>query len=534
MEQYDVAIIGAGASGLASAWYLSNKGLRVVIFEQGEELKKNSIIPLEKGGEIQKEKILNPNPNIRNTFADYKVDTKESPIDIANYNGIGGSTILFSAHYPRFNPEDFNLLSLDNIAVDWPINYLDLKPFYELNEFHTGISGLEGNPKSPDIKPSMPPVPLGPMGRKVARAFDTLNWHWWPSYSAINTTTYQGRPRDKFNRPSNMGDFTSSKGSTDNTYLPKAISKGLKIKDKCEVIRLVPNKSNNLIDLLKYRDINGNVFSCRAKAVVVAASGIGTPRLLLGSKSSEYPYGICNSSGQVGRNLMLHPLGYVEGRFATNLYSNEGPQGCCIFSQEFQKSDKNRGFVGGYTLQVIRGPLPIESAINLLQSKQIELGGGFVNKFLSKYNHTAHLAVITEDLPESHNRVSLDAYSYCEDKLPGVKVNYTISENTKRMLIHGLGNGRKILKKSGATHTSAFGPIRYTGWHTLGTCRMGNDPRSSVVNKDGKTHEFENLFIVDASIFPTSSSVNPASTIQALALFISEKLFFKYKNLFSN
>ena len=117
MECYDVLIVGAGASGLASAWYLSDKGLKVAVFEQGEKLKSNSIVSLEDGGEIQKIKFLNSNPNIRNSFADYKIDTSESPIDIANFNGIGGSTILFSAHYPRFHQKILMYLLL----IEWQL-----------------------------------------------------------------------------------------------------------------------------------------------------------------------------------------------------------------------------------------------------------------------------------------------------------------------------------------------------------------------------------------------------------------------------
>ena len=534
MESYDICIIGAGASGLASAWYLSDKGLNVAIFEQGENLKIESLIPLEDGGELQKTKELNPNPNIRKAHSDYQIDTSNSPIDIANFTGIGGSTVLFSAHYPRFKPSDFNVFSEDGIASDWPLNYADLKPFYELNEYHTGLAGLRGDPQYPDIIPSMPPVPLGPMGRKLAKGFESLNWHWWPAYSAINTRNYQGRPSDNYNRPSNMGDFTGSRGSVDNTYLPKAVSKGLKIKENCQVIKLIPNESKNSIVFLNYKDQSGNLHFCSAKVFIIAASGIGTPRLLLSSKSQDYPNGICNSSGQVGRNLMLHPLGYIEGRFTDTLYSNLGPQGCCLLSQQFCKSNSKNGFYRGYTFQAIRGPLPIEASINLLNSKQIELGKNFINNFFSKYNHTAHLAVITEDLPEASNRVILDAKDQSSDNLPGVKINYKLSENTKKMLIHGLGNGRKILKEAGAIKTVAFGPIRHTGWHTLGTCRMGNDPKNSVVNKNGKTHDFNNLFIVDASIFPTSGSVNPASTIQALSLYIAESIFLKYKKLLTN
>ena len=533
MENYDVLIVGAGASGLASAWYLSNKGLKVAIFEQGEKLKPESIKSLEDGGELQKNNFLNPNPNIRKSHSDYEIDNSNSPIEIANFNGIGGSTVLFSSHYPRFNQNDFNVFSSEGVGFDWPIEYKDLKKFYELNDSHTGLSGLSGDPKNPDIKPIMPPVPLGPMGRQIYKGFNLLGWHCWPSYSALNTIPYQGRPSDSFLRPSNMGDFSRAKGSTENTYLPKAISNGLVVKENCQVIRLVPNENNKTIDRLVYRNNFGDVRVCKGKIFIIAASGIGTPRLLLGSKSTEFPNGICNSSDQVGRNLMLHPLGYAEGLFPFNLYSNSGPQGCCLFSEEFRESNQKRGFVRGYTFQAIRGPLPIEAAINLLSSKNIKLGKDFVNQFLSRYNHTAHIAIITEDLPEAKNRVTLIDDDYQDNKLPGAKITYELSDNTKKMLNHGLDNGRKLLKESGAIKTSGYGPVKFTGWHTLGTCRMGNNPNNSVVNKEGKTHSFDNLFIVDASIFPTSSCVNPASTIQALALYISESIISKYQNLLS-
>ena len=229
---------------------------------------------------------------------------------------------------------------------------------------------------------------------------------------------------------------------------------------------------------------------------------------------------------------MLHPLGYVEGQFPFNLHSNVGPQGCCLLSQEFCLSKPQRGFKRGYTLQAIRGPLPVESATNLLNSRQIKLGKNFISQFLSKYNHTAHLAVITEDLPEQSNRITIEEVNYSSESLPGVKIHYKLSDNSRKMLSHGLDNGRKLLQAAGAIRSLAFGPVRYTGWHTLGTCRMGNDPKNSVVNKHGKSHELENLFIVDASIFPTSSCVNPASTIQALALYISESILLKYKEFF--
>ena len=136
--KYDIVVVGAGASGLAAAWFLSKKGYSVVIIEQGKYITKESMISLEEGGELQKYGEFNPNPNIRKNPGDEEIDMDESDIAIANYSGVGGSTILFSGQYPRFHKSDFKSKSEDNAGVDWPIQYSEIKEFYELNESMVG------------------------------------------------------------------------------------------------------------------------------------------------------------------------------------------------------------------------------------------------------------------------------------------------------------------------------------------------------------------------------------------------------------
>ena len=529
IEKFDVIVIGAGASGLSSSWYLAKSGLKVCCVEQGDYIKNTDFIPIENGGEIQRYRELSFDPNIRDNRCDYSIDSSDSPISIANFNGVGGSTVLFSAQYPRFQAQDFKSFSQDSVGFDWPISYKDLKPFYDLNDKITGVAGLEGDPFYPDIKNLLDPVPLGRMGKKILNGFKNLGWHCWPAYSAINTREYDCRPKDNYSRPSNMGNQTGSKGSTDNTYLPKAIKEGLIIKTKTKVIKLI--EDTRKITKILCRDESRNKFYLEAKIFILAASGIGTPRILLNSKNDNNFNGLSNSSGLVGKNLMLHPLGYVEGFFKDNLYSNVGPQGCCLISQQFYKTNQQNNFKRGYTFQVLRGPLPIESALNLTARKIIKLGDDFLTKFLSIYNHTAHLTVITEDLLEESNYIMLDHLKVNEYGEPGISIHYKLSDNTKNMLSHGLSKGRLLMKESGAYKSFAFGPVKSTGWHIMGTCKMGSDPKTSVVNKYGLSHDIKNLFIIDSSIFPTSAGVNPASTIQALSLFISEKIITKYKNL---
>ena len=530
-ESFDVIIIGAGASGLASGWYLCKEGLKVAIFEQGDLLSEDDYIPINKGGEIQKFKELNDNPNIRKKDFDYLINTDNSPIDISNYNGIGGSTILFSGHYPRFQKSDFSTYTNDKVGVDWPIDYTILKKYYEINDTITGVAGVVGNSKYPDIKDLLPPIPLGKMGYTLAKGFRKLNWHWWPSYSAINTIPYNNRPADDYQRPSNLGNTNMSKGSANNTYFPLAKSEGIIIKKNCTVSKLICE--NNEIKNIDYIDSDGSLNQAKAKIYILSASGIGTPRLLLNSRSSSTQGTLANTSNLVGKNLMLHPIGYIEGLFKENLYSNFGAQGCCLMSQEFYETDESNRFKRGYTIQALRGPLPIESSLSLTKRKIIPFGEKFWNKFESNYNHSAHMIVIIEDLPDIRNEVTVNKNLKNKFDQPGVNINYILSENSKKMLSHGINNARKVLKASGAYKSFGYGPVRSTGWHTLGTCRMGNNPKDSVVNKYGKSHDISNLFIIDGSVLPTSSGVNPAATIQSLALYFSEKIISIYKELLS-
>ena len=132
------------------------------------------------------------------------------------------------------------------------------------------------------------------------------------------------------------------------------------------------------------------------------------------------------------------------------------------------------------------------------------------------------LAIICEDLPDKNNYLELDRSRVDSHRMPGVKINYTLSKNSKKMLSHGILNGKKLLNKSGAKEIISFAPVRHVGWHTFGTTIMGKSPKNSVVDKNGNTHDIKNLFICDSSIFPTSSGVNPAATIQSVSLKITD------------
>ena len=520
-QRFDVVIIGAGASGLPAAYSFLEAGFKVCCVEQGDSF--TNLTKLSDGGELDRFGKLSYDINHHSDFSSYSLDSSDSVIHPAFYHGVGGSTLLYSCQFPRFHRSDLKTYSTDGVGRDWPISYDSLLPFYQLNETLTGVAGVSGDPMYPDWNgPFLPPVPLGQLGLQLKSGFQKLGWHYWPSYASLNSVSYNGRPKDTFSRPTNLGDITGSKGSVDNTYLPSCISKGLVLYKNTKVLKI--SASSNSVSSISCVDNNNRHFTLDAPVFILCAGGIGSPRLLLSSANANHTLGLCNSSGLVGKNLMLHPLGYAEGYFHEDLTSNFGPQGCCLISQEFYNTKPSHNFKRGYTIQSLRGPLPIEASINFFNRRLLKLGPTFWSDFSTLYNHTAHLTVICEDFPEVTNYISLDRNSPDRHGVPGVKVHYQLSNNSKNMLSHGINSLRKLLKASGAYKTFGFGPVKNTGWHIHGTCIMGNDPQTSVVDANGKCHDMDNLYIFDSSIFPSSSGVNPASTVQALSLLLSSKL----------
>lgn len=270
--------------------------------------------------------------------------------------------------------------------------------------------------------------------------------------------------------------------------------------------------------------------------LIVACNGVGTPRLLLNSTSKSFPDGLANRSGMVGRNLMFHPLTGVSGVFDEPMKGHEGPMACSILSQEFYESDPARGFVRGYGLHSGRSTTPMAYALGGYGiDSPIPWGAKHREIMDEVYPYLAGLTVVSEDLPEEHNRVTLDPEFSDSDGIPAPKINYMLGENTAKMLRHGEDRAEEILLAAGAKRIlrNTEGKVWWRAdWHQMGTCGMGDDPETSVVNGWGRCHDVKNLFIVDGSIFVTAGAVNPTSTIQALALYIGDSIKSNIATLF--
>lgn len=515
-HETDVLIVGAGASGAAVAWSLAGAGIRVVCLEQGPWIDPRTYPTSQDDWELHYGSDSSPDPNVRKLIADYPINDTDSPITPLMYNAVGGSTIHWSAHFPRFHPSDFRVKSLDGVADDWPIDYKQLESFFDINDTIMGVAGTSGDPANPPRSPRQtPPLPLGKSGRAFANGFNKLGWHWWPSDSAINSTEYDGRAGCNNCGPCALGCSIKAKASTDVTYWPKAIKLGAKLITEARVREIIVGKDGFAKGVLYY-DGNGKLNEHYARIVVLACNGVGTPRLMLNSRSSVFPDGLANSSGLVGKNLMFHPYAFVRGLFREQLESYKGPIGCCVISQEFYETDSARGFKRGYSFQCSRGPGPRSCA------NEAPWGKNHHAVFESTFGNRLTATVIGEDLPEEINTVTIDPVLVDSDGIPAPKVTYRMSENSLKLMAHGVQSGVEMLEAAGAIDLKIDPLIRTAGWHLMGTARMGKDPNRSVVNEYGQSHDVKNLFIVDGSVFVTSGGVNPTSTIQAVALHIAD------------
>ena len=313
-----------------------------------------------------------------------------------------------------------------------------------------------------------------------------------------------------------------AKASTDLTHWPVAIAHGARLVTGARVRRLETNE-RGLVTGATWLDRDGREHFQAASTVVLAANGIGTPRLLLLSSSPRHPDGLANSSGLVGRRLMMHPFASVTGLFDEELESWQGHFGCSIESFEFYETDERRGFVRGAKWGLAPTGGPVNAALPSRAGEQV-WGEEHHLHVRNRLGRGASWGLFGEDLPDESNQVTLSTSATDSSGLPAPELHYRVSDNSRRLLDFHIAKASESLVEAGAHTVEVDRLMRYSGWHLLGTARMGSDPATSVVDEWNRAHDVPNLYVVDGSCFVTSGGVNPTSTICALALRAADHL----------
>ena len=515
----DVLVIGAGASGGVVARRLAEAGCSVVCLEQGDWPDRAGFRGTEPDWELAIRKQWSSSPELRGNPGDSPLDLRDSDMVVGNFNGVGGGTVLFAGVWPRLLPDDFRTRAVGGVADDWPLTYEELAPFYDATDRAFGVSGLGGNPAyPPGADPPLPPLPIGRAGLHLARAHARLGWHWWPETNAILSGAYDGRHPCVQRGTCGAGCSEGAKASTDLTHWPRAIAAGASLVTGARVIRITVDRGR--ATGAEWVDRAGATHFTAADVVLCAASGVGTARLLLLSGGPGAPDGLANSSGLVGRRLMLHPGAMVTGYLGDDLQSWQGHAGGQIQSLEFYGTDVRRGFAGGSKWSLMPAGGPVRVALSA--AGRAVVGDAHHEHMRARFGRGAQWVLLCEDLPHTENRVELSASAVDDSGLPAAKIVYAIDESARANVAFNVERATESLHEAGA----AIVDVARMGGnsHQLGTAHMGDDPTTSVVDRWGMTHDVGNLGIVDGSLFVTAGAVNPTSTICALALRTADHL----------
>lgn len=513
-EEADVVVIGSGAGGGVICKELAESGLNVVVLEAGKRYRPYEDYPTHAlDFEVRTATVFLPEDRRRDLYT----SAQSHPFSYHRVKGVGGSTLAYHAMSPRFHESDFRVRTEDGVADDWPINYADLEPYYTKVEYELGVSGPGGadaNPfEAPRSRPFPTPAhPLNQASSAVKRGADKLGLHLVREPLAIPTVDWNGRPACINAGTCRLGCKIAAKSSIDVTYIPKAEkTKRVRIRTECMAREITVGRDGKARSVI-YFDPEGREQEIFGRAIVVAGNAVETARLLLLSKSRQFPDGLANSSGLVGKRFMEHLSVFAQGVFPDRLDPWRGvPTGGII--QDFYATNRQNGFVRGWTTSVEN-----ESQWPLATANRID-GWGAEHKARMKevFGHMVGVASDGEQLPDESNQVRLDSSVKDNYGLPVPLLIDKWKTNDLSMIEAMSKSHQQILEAAGATDVSVYACIPGGSSHYLGTCRMGTSPKTSVVDPWCRTHDVPNLFVGDGSVFVTGAAVNPALTISALA-----------------
>lgn len=537
---YDAIVVGSGISGGWAAKELCEKGLKTLVLERGRELDHvkdyttANTPPWEfahRGKKTQEDKENYPIQSQVYAFNEGTrplwINDKENPYSTPEgrpYNWIrgnhvGGRSIMWGRQVYRWGDLDFEANAKEGIAIDWPVRYKDIAPWYDYVEKHIGVSGQkEGLPQIPDGN-FLPPMEMNCVEKHFKKEVELK----WPDRRitigrvANLTQDHNGRTkcqrRDLCYRGCPFGAYFSSQSST----LPAAAATGnMTLKPNSIVESVLYDKENDRASGVRVLDtVTGEVTEYKAKVIFLNASTLGTTQLLLNSANDRFSEGLANSSGALGKYLMDHH--YVAGaRCDFDGWEDEyyfGARPTRVYVPRFRNiHEKHPDFIRGYGFQGAAERSGWEKG-----SMQEGIGADFKESLTKPGPWKFSFTGFGETLPYETNMATLNKDKLDKYGLPTLMIDAVFRENENNMRKDYKHTAAEMLEAAGGKNIEEYdkGNIPGFGIHEMGTARMGHDPKTSVLNKWNQCHDIPNLFITDGSFMTSSACQNPSLTYMA-------------------